>query len=541
MIPQEATSNISRLTELLAAHGVYALTIIFIFYQQWRAGKNLKTANPDDHAYFRKIHTSVVITTYTLVIISTAVWIYATFFFAAKFYIKGSVAGLTWRDIDPEKSGGTPKIMEDISPESLDLNIYTKTKDVSTTEGKYDLGWVLFPPENMQSIVFVLQHRYEIAQQRKLSLDPDSSPDSIESRRIEKRFKLDLQSIRYSIGSTVQLMYQADPEDPIHGVGKIYLRKSDSSLVCLPWEEIVPDKKVARRPNPENTWLLRTVYASPEKSTFQENGDYDPALGHILKQRLSDSDLKAQLVARDVLVDNGTRSFKFIRDTLKTIGPGDNKSLIVSNLGAAILEIESDGNAAPRDIQLALAKSFYDVGDNESSALFFNKVGDVPFDQINLYFYRAWAYYRTDEYDKSIKSLDQFITKSQRPYAQAVARTVLGLNYRKLGRDQDAINEYKNAMQLYPKLALPYNTLAYLYADRGYNLDTALSLVNQGLTLEKDPNEVANYKDTKGWILYKMGRCKEALPLIKEAAATLTTQATIRKHLETLQNSKPCD
>jgi tetratricopeptide (TPR) repeat protein len=541
MIQQETASNISRLTELVAAHGVYALTIIFIFYQQWRAGSNLKSANPEDHVYFRKVYTSVVITTYTLVIISTAVWIYATFFYIAKFYIKGSVAGLTRRASSPEKSGGLPKIVEDISPESLDLNLYTKTKDVSAAEGKYDLGWVLFPPENMQSVVFVLQHQYEIAQQRKLSLDPGSSPDSIESRAIEKRFTLDLRKIRYSIGSSIQLMYQADPDNQIEKVGKIYLRSLDGGLVCIPWEEIVPNKKAAHRTNPKDSWLLPTVYASPEKSNFSENGDYDPTLGRILKERLSDSDLRTQLLARDVLVDNGTRSFKFIRDTLKSVVSGDNKSLLVSNLGAAVLEIESDGNAIPRDIQFTLAKSFYDVGDNQSSALFFNKAGDAPFEQASLYFYRGWVYYKTEQYDKSIKSLEQFIAKDQRPYAQAVAHAVLGLNYKKGGRDQDAIIEYKRAIGLYPKFALPYNNLAYLYADRGSDLDAALSLVNQALVLEKAPNELANAKDTKGWVLYKMGRCKEALPLIKEAAATLTTNETIKKHLEALQKATPCD
>jgi tetratricopeptide (TPR) repeat protein len=544
MIQEETTSNISRLAELLAAHGVYALTIIFIFYQQWRAGNNLKVANPEDHVYFRKINTSVVITTYALVVISSAVWIYATFFYTAKFYIRGSVAGLTRRASSPAKPGGLPKIVEDISPESVDLNLYTKIKDAGTVDGKYDLGWVLFPPENMQSVVFVLQHQYEIVQQRKLLLEPASSPDAPETRAIEKKFKLDLRKLRYSLGSSIQLTYQEDPDDQTQKVGKIFWRNSDGALVCIPWEEIVPDnkpdKKTTRRTNPEGSWFLPAVYASSDKTTFKENGDYDPTLGRILKERLSDSDLRTQLLARDFLVDNGKRSFKFIRDTLKG-GKESNKGILITNLAAAVQEIESDGSTAPRDINLALAKSFYDVGDNESSALFFDKAGDAPFDQNELYYYRAWAYYRTHQFDKSIKSLDQFIAKDQSPYTQAVARTVKGMDYKYLGHAPEAIKEYKNAMQLYPKLAIPYNALAYLYAERGDNLETALSLVNQALSLEINPDYVADDKDTKGWVLYKMGRCKEALPLLKEAAATLPTDLEIKKHLETLQNVKSCN
>lgn len=542
MIQQESVSNISKLTQLLAAHGVYALTIIFIFYQQWRAVRNLRAAKPEDHIHFRNVHSSVLTVTYILVIISTAVWIYATFFYTAKFYIKGSVAGLMKRDNNPAQSGEASKIMEDISPESLDLNIYTKTEDLKDSGGIYNLGWVLFPPEKMESVVFVLQHRYEIDQQRnKLSLDPNSSRDSIERGEDEERFTLDLRKIPYSLGNSIQLTYEANSDDRIHRAGKIYLRKPDGTRECLPWEETAPGKKVARRRTPENSWLLPRVYASSENSIFKENGDYDPAFGAILKQRLNDSDLKAQLLARDVLVNNGARSFKFIRDTLNHIALGENNFLLVSNLGTAVSEIESDGNSTPRDIQLSLAKSFYDVGDNESSALFFDKAGNRPFEQINLYFYRGLAYYKTKQYDKSIESLRRFAAKNQNPYSNAVAHFALGLDYTSSNRNQDAIVAYKAAIKLYPKFSSPYNNLAYVYAERGANLDTALSLVNQALALEKNSNEVANQKDTKGWILYKMGRCKEALPLIKEAAATLTTQAIIKKHLETVQNSKPCD
>jgi len=541
MIQQESVSTISKLSQLLAAHGVYALTIIFIFYQQWRAVKNLNSAKPPNQIHFRRVHISAVAGTFVLVILSSIVWIYATFFYPAKSYIQGYVAGLTKRDTDPRNAGGPPKIMEAISPESLDLNLYIETKDENPAEGKYNLGWVLFPPANMQSVVFVLQHEYEVAKaENTLSLDPHFLGNSIERKAIEKKFTLNLQEIAYSPGTPIQLMYEADHDDQVQKIGKIYLRTSHGPI-CIPWEEIAPDKKVARRKPSKNNWLLRTVYAGSEESSFKENGDYDPALGRMLEKRLSDSDLKTQLMARDVLVSNGTRSFKFIRDTLNHALPSDHNSLLVSNLGAAVLEIESEGNNTPRDIQLALAKSFYDVGDNESSALFFNKAGDKPFDQVDFYFYRGWAYFKTGQYDKSIESLREFAARDQDPYAKAVAHYSLGLNYGKRHRDQDAILAYKAAIKLYPNFPSAYNNIAYLYADRGIHLDKALSLANQALALERDPNELANQKDTKGWILYKMGRCKEALPFVQDAAATLTTDDTIKKHLKTLQKTKPCN
>jgi tetratricopeptide (TPR) repeat protein len=68
-------------------------------------------------------------------------------------------------------------------------------------------------------------------------------------------------------------------------------------------------------------------------------------------------------------------------------------------------------------------------------------------------------------------------------------------------------------------------------------LEKALSLINKALTLEKDAEELADSKDTKGWILYKMGKYTEALPWIKEAAAKLPNEPDIRKHLEAAQTA----
>ena len=66
---------IEKLTLLVAAHGVYALSVIFIFYLLRRAYQNLQQAQTDeDRRYFRRAHAAVLAATFFLVAAASTVW-----------------------------------------------------------------------------------------------------------------------------------------------------------------------------------------------------------------------------------------------------------------------------------------------------------------------------------------------------------------------------------------------------------------------------------------------------------------------------------
>jgi hypothetical protein len=78
------------LTLLIAAHGVYALSAIFIFYQQRRSVTDLaKATDPTDRRLFRRVYVSVVAATYVLVLLTTGVWIYGNFVHRPVSIVKG--------------------------------------------------------------------------------------------------------------------------------------------------------------------------------------------------------------------------------------------------------------------------------------------------------------------------------------------------------------------------------------------------------------------------------------------------------------------
>ncbi|OGX26551.1 MAG: hypothetical protein A3D10_05545 [Omnitrophica WOR_2 bacterium RIFCSPHIGHO2_02_FULL_48_11] len=64
-----------------------------------------------------------------------------------------------------------------------------------------------------------------------------------------------------------------------------------------------------------------------------------------------------------------------------------------------------------------------------------------------------------------------------------------------------------------PDLDTAYNDLAWLYAQEGTHLTEALELIDKALSY--DP-ESAAYLDTKGEVLYRLGRFEEAIAIAEE-------------------------
>jgi tetratricopeptide (TPR) repeat protein len=497
MVAIDSVDNLERLSAMLAAHGVYALTIIFIFYQQWRAYQNVKASAPQDHTYFRKVHASAIVATYTLGVISTGVWIYATFLYTPKYYFKGSVTGLTEQLAAPQNPGDRPKVVESIIPEPIDVELYQskKNSDETSDDGKYDLGWVLLPHENMGALVFRFQHHYEIMGAREsvsqLSLSPRMN--RAERKTIPRRFQIDLKQLKFKPGDFIQLMYEA-AEDP-RQVGKVYVRH-DGRKTEIPWE---PDTGRSIPVPSAGLFSITTALASTKASVFKDDGTYDPQFGRNLRSRLGSSDLKTQIGARQLLIDEGSRSFKFMLDSLKEKKEsGYDSDLLIHNIAEALQQIEVKGTHPKEDLVVELAIAFYDTGDYDSSALFFRKAPD-RLSRKNDYFLRAYVYAET-------------------------------------GMTKDALTEYDKFLRSGPdddNRAIVYNNIAYLYAESDVKLPEALSLADQALRMQRSN---ANFKDTKGWILFKLKQYNAAVAMLNEALSGDPGNQLFKSHLQAAQN-----
>lgn len=73
-----------------------------------------------------------------------------------------------------------------------------------------------------------------------------------------------------------------------------------------------------------------------------------------------------------------------------------------------------------------------------------------------------------------------------------------------------------------------HNYLAYMWAERGMELEKGLDLVNRALAIAPDN---AAYIDTRGWIYFMQGRYVEAREDIERAIALMPDDATLTDHM----------
>ena len=208
-------------------------------------------------------------------------------------------------------------------------------------------------------------------------------------------------------------------------------------------------------------------------------------------------------------------------------------------------------------------------------------------------YYLALGYIETGRYDTAVQILDSipqysefydeslvqkayiFEKRNMLPESLALMEQVyghepnnevivnyLGNVYRKLGRNEDAINLYKKFLEsnpgnetIYYSLGVTYylidqedksvetmmklieidpkhadalNFVGYSYAERGIKLDEAESLIKKALVISPNKGYIL---DSLGWVYYKKGNYSEAIKMLKEAAALQSDDPAILEHI----------
>jgi len=105
---------------------------------------------------------------------------------------------------------------------------------------------------------------------------------------------------------------------------------------------------------------------------------------------------------------------------------------------------------------------------------------------------------------------------------------LLGTAYELARKYDEAIAAYEEALKLDPRFAPAANNLAWLYSERGKNIDLALQLAQTAMEqLPQDPSVM----DTLGWIYYKKGAYLKAVALLSESSEKLPQSAAVKYHL----------
>jgi Tfp pilus assembly protein PilF len=130
----------------------------------------------------------------------------------------------------------------------------------------------------------------------------------------------------------------------------------------------------------------------------------------------------------------------------------------------------------------------------------------------------------------------RMLDKAKTVYLKAVekepssigAHMALGMIYEGEKNYEKAKEHYLSVLKVNPNFAPAANNLAYIYAERGGNIDEALNLAQKAKEQVPDDPHVS---DTLGWIYYKKNIPSRAIVYLKEANEKVQNQPMVKYHL----------
>jgi Flp pilus assembly protein TadD len=116
----------------------------------------------------------------------------------------------------------------------------------------------------------------------------------------------------------------------------------------------------------------------------------------------------------------------------------------------------------------------------------------------------------------------------QQAPSNANAITTKGMIYQSKGDNASAKESYDRALKVEPNSFVAANNLAYILAEEGKDLETAL---NHAQTARRLAPEAAASADTLGWVQHKMGRDVLAREQLQFAVSKDPNNPTMQYHL----------
>lgn len=190
-------------------------------------------------------------------------------------------------------------------------------------------------------------------------------------------------------------------------------------------------------------------------------------------------------------------------------------------LNEAITELKLVHQYNPEDLQshylLALIHSTrreYDLAAAEYEFILQTFSKSEP-ENIEIYGYLGQLYYSQRKYDQAIAQFEKILELESK---NADVMYLLGSLYLEVNKSDKAVDLLKQSIDIDPEHDGSLNTLSYIYAEEGKNLDEAMALIERALKIS--PNNGA-YLDSLGWIYYKKGEYQQALEVFKQADTVL--------------------
>jgi Tfp pilus assembly protein PilF len=183
--------------------------------------------------------------------------------------------------------------------------------------------------------------------------------------------------------------------------------------------------------------------------------------------------------------------------------------------------------AAPNDTRtLMLAASAYQtLGDLAACERALQRVLGIDANNLAAYAMLARTYLAQHRLDAALARYEEVARRDPKPVA---AETMIGIILQARNQPGEAQRHFERALQLDARAAVAANNLAWIYAETGGQLDTALRLAQ---TAREELPGRAEVNDTLGWIYLKKGLVDLALAPLERSVEEQPSNAVYRYHL----------
>jgi tetratricopeptide (TPR) repeat protein len=129
----------------------------------------------------------------------------------------------------------------------------------------------------------------------------------------------------------------------------------------------------------------------------------------------------------------------------------------------------------------------------------------------------GWIYYHSKQFDEAIARFEKVVSTYTQPQFRPTvnrARSILSTIYVQRGEQRKGEEILEEMLKESPNDPTLNNDLGYLYADQGRNLEQAERMIRKAIKAEP---ENAAFLDSLGWVLFKLGKLDEALPMLEKS------------------------
>jgi putative PEP-CTERM system TPR-repeat lipoprotein len=218
-------------------------------------------------------------------------------------------------------------------------------------------------------------------------------------------------------------------------------------------------------------------------------------------------------------------------DSLEALGALVDLDVGEGRAGEAVTRVDRRLKASPPRAELFLLAGYVASasGDLPAAEKHLRRAIELDPSTLKAYVVLAQLYIRQQRVAEAIVEFDALAKRQSHP---AAAMTMAAMLQQAQGKVADAQDRFERILLVDPNAAIASNNLAWIYAEAGTNLDTALQLAQSAAN--SLPHS-ADAQDTLGWVRYKKHQPASAVEAFEKSIQMDPQNPLYRQHLALAQ------